>query len=93
MCLLSHACQVPPSSNQRKGMGTRWLKRALSEQLFSEPRTERGEKAREGAVGLEHILRAELEHLAKSLPAKSISTVQGQTELPQVWRPQRNTSS
>jgi hypothetical protein len=51
MCLLGHACQVPPSSNQRSVMGTRWLKGALSEQLFSEPRTERGERQGKELLG------------------------------------------
>jgi hypothetical protein len=54
--------------------------------FFPEPGAERG-NASEGAAGLDRILQAELHHLANTIPAKSISAVQGHTEILHWWRP------
>jgi hypothetical protein len=56
-------------------------------QHFSPSPWPSGGEASEGAAGLDRILQAALQHLAKTFPAKSSSIVQGHTELLDVWRP------
>jgi hypothetical protein len=54
--------------------------------FVSEPRAQSGLKANGEAAGLDCILQAELQHLAETLPAKTISIVQGHTENLHLWR-------
>ena len=63
------------------GSGQKLQSATWGEPHFSPSPGPSGGKASEEAAGLDRILQAELHHLAKTFPDKSISIAQGHTEL------------
>jgi hypothetical protein len=87
MCGLPQPSEHFQLTLQGCGSGQKLQSAAWVAQHFSPSLGPIGGKEREGDVGMDRILQAELQHLAKQFPAKGISIVQGHTEVLHLWHP------